>query len=119
MIQGGDPEGTGFGGSENTIKGEFKNNGVTNNISHKRGVISMARSKDNNSASSQFFIVHEDSPHLDGDYAAFGHVTSGMDIVDDLAENTPISDGDGLVTKKKQPVIESIKIIKDDSNNAN
>ena len=86
MIQGGDPEGNGTGGSKNTIKGEFSSNGVENNISHKRGVISMARSQDNNSASSQFFIVQEDSTFLDGQYAAFGKVTKGMDVVDKIAE---------------------------------
>ena len=85
MIQGGDPKGNGTGGSDKTIRGEFSKNGVENNISHKRGVISMARSQDNNSASSQFFIVHEDSEFLDGDYAAFGHVTEGMDVVDAIA----------------------------------
>ena len=111
MIQGGDPEGTGFGGSSQKIKGEFSSNGVTNNISHKRGVISMARSSDPNSASSQFFIVHEDSLSLDGDYAAFGHVTEGMDIVDKIANDAKPIDGDGLVAKEQQPVIESIKVI--------
>ncbi|MBQ7545642.1 MAG: peptidylprolyl isomerase [Clostridia bacterium] len=85
MIQGGDPMGTGFGGSKNNIKGEFLANGVPNPISHKRGVISMARSNDPNSASSQFFIMHEDGTFLDGQYAAFGHVTEGMDVVDAIA----------------------------------
>ena len=86
MIQGGDPEGTGFGGSDKTIKGEFASNGFTQNtLSHERGVISMARSQMPNSASSQFFIVHEDSTFLDGDYAAFGVVTEGMDTVDEIA----------------------------------
>ena len=87
MIQGGDPEGTGLGGSKNTIKGEFKNNGVENNLSHTRGIISMARNSISmDSASSQFFIVHKDSTYLDGDYAAFGKVIAGMDIVDKIAE---------------------------------
>lgn len=86
MIQTGDPEGTGMGGSDETIKGEFKNNGVENNLSHERGVISMARNGfDMDSASSQFFIVHEDSTYLDGDYAAFGKVIAGMDAVDEIA----------------------------------
>ena len=85
MIQGGDPQGTGFGGSGKTIKGEFKKNGVENNISHVRGVISMARSQKMDSASSQFFIVQEDSTYLDGAYAAFGRVTEGMDVVDEIA----------------------------------
>lgn len=84
MIQGGDPEGSGRGGSDDTIKGEFESNGVDNNISHERGVISMARSGQPNSASSQFFIVHISSPHLDGDYAAFGHVVYGVETVDQI-----------------------------------
>ena len=86
MIQGGDPEGTGLGGPGYTIKGEFTNNGFENDIEHVRGTLSMARkSKPNDSAGSQFFIVHQDSPHLNGDYAAFGKVTEGMDIVDAIA----------------------------------
>ena len=85
MIQGGDPEGTGMGGSGETIKGEFSANGVANDISHVRGVISMARSKKMDSASSQFFIVQADSTYLDGQYAAFGRVTEGMDVVDEIA----------------------------------
>ena len=85
MIQGGDPEGTGFGGSDTNIKGEFAVNGVANNISHVRGVISMARSRSYNSASSQFFIVHQDATYLDGQYAAFGKVTSGLEVVDAIA----------------------------------
>ncbi|HBA37528.1 MAG TPA: peptidylprolyl isomerase [Firmicutes bacterium] len=112
MIQGGDPNGNGSGGSDEKIKGEFSSNGVKNDISHLRGVISMARSNAPDSASSQFFIVHKDSVHLDGDYAAFGHVTEGMEIVDDLAENTPvIPNSDGMVVEGKKPVIESIKIV--------
>ena len=85
MIQGGDPTGTGMGGSKETIKGEFKSNGVTNNLSHTRGTVSMARTNVKDSASSQFFICHEDSTFLDGDYAAFGVVTEGMDGVDRIA----------------------------------
>ena len=85
MIQGGDPTGTGMGGSEKSIKGEFAMNGVQNPISHVRGVISMARSNNPNSASSQFFIVHKDSKFLDGSYAAFGKVVEGMDVVDRIA----------------------------------
>ena len=81
MMQGGDPDGDGIGGSENTIVGEFSANGYENNISHLRGVISMARTSDPNSASSQFFIVHEDSEFLDGNYAAFGHVVYGIEHV--------------------------------------
>lgn len=86
MIQGGDPEGTGSGGSADKIKGEFRANGVANDVRHVRGVISMARTKLPNSASSQFFIVHEDAPHLDGQYAAFGKVVEGMETVDEIAE---------------------------------
>lgn len=85
MIQGGCPEGTGMGGPGYTIKGEFSSNGVTNNLKHARGVISMARAMDPNSAGSQFFIMHQDAPHLDGQYAAFGKVVEGMDVVDDIA----------------------------------
>lgn len=85
MIQGGDPEGTGMGGAPDKIKGEFKANGVDNDIRHTRGVISMARSRNPDSASSQFFIVHKDAPHLDGQYAAFGKVVDGMDTVDEIA----------------------------------
>ena len=86
MIQGGDPEGTGMGGAKEKIKGEFLANGVPNDIKHVRGVISMARSSNPNSASSQFFIMHKDAPHLDGQYAAFGKVVEGMDAVDEIAE---------------------------------
>ncbi len=111
MIQGGDPLGNGTGGSDKTIKGEFSDNGVNNSISHVRGVISMARSNSYDSASSQFFIVHEDSTFLDGKYAAFGKVTSGMDIVDKLAK-VKVEDGNGTVSKENQPIIESIKVIK-------
>lgn len=110
MIQGGDPKGNGTGGSDKTIRGEFSKNGVENNISHKRGVISMARSQDNNSASSQFFIMHEDGDYLDGSYAAFGHVSEGMDVVDKIAENTPVTDSNGTVLKENQPIIEKIVI---------
>lgn len=85
MIQGGDPEGTGMGGAKNKIKGEFRSNGVKNDLKHTRGVISMARSMMPNSASSQFFIMHQDAPHLDGQYAAFGKVVEGMDAVDEIA----------------------------------
>lgn len=85
MIQGGDPTGTGMGGSENTIRGEFRANGVNNTIKHKRGTVSMARTNEPNSASSQFFIVQRDSLYLDGQYAAFGMVTEGMEVVDEIA----------------------------------
>lgn len=85
MIQGGDPEGTGMGGSKEKIKGEFLKNGVSNGLRHTRGVISMARSQNPNSASSQFFIMHKDAPHLDGSYAAFGKVVEGIEVVDEIA----------------------------------
>lgn len=109
MIQGGDPEGTGMGGSAKTIKGEFSSNGVKNDITHKRGVISMARSGMKDSASSQFFICHEDAPHLDGDYAAFGMMTEGFDVLDELAK-VPVADQNGTVEASNQPVIKSITI---------
>ncbi len=85
MIQGGDPEGTGMGGSKDKIKGEFASNGVKNELKHTRGVVSMARSMMKDSASSQFFIMHKDAPHLDGDYAAFGKVVEGLDVIDEIA----------------------------------
>ena len=110
MIQGGDPAGNGTGGSERNIKGEFIENGVKNVIQHKRGVISMARSNDMNSASSQFFIMHADADHLDGQYAAFGKVTEGMDVVDAIAENTPLQDSNGTVATADQPRIISIRM---------
>ena len=111
MMQGGDPLGNGTGGSEETIKGEFSSNGVKNDLSHERGVISMARSSDPDSASSQFFIVQSDSQFLDGDYAAFGKVTEGMDIVDKIcAEAKPVDDN-GTIPETQQPVMETIKII--------
>ena len=111
MIQGGDPLGYGTGGSGETIKGEFSDNGVENDISHVRGTISMARSSDPDSASSQFFIVHQDSTYLDGQYAAFGHVTDGMDVVDAICADTPVQDGNGTVAAEDQPVITSITIM--------
>ena len=85
MIQGGDPEGTGMGGPGYSIKGEFAANGVQNDLKHTRGVISMARSMNPNSAGSQFFVMHEDAPHLDGQYAAFGKMTDGFDVLDEIA----------------------------------
>ena len=109
MIQGGDPEGTGMGGSDETIKGEFSSNGVENSIKHTRGTISMARSQDPDSASSQFFIMHQDADYLDGEYAGFGHVTSGMEVVDQICEKTPVTDSNGTVKKSNQPVIEKIE----------
>lgn len=110
MIQGGDPNGDGIGGADKTIKGEFSSNGVENEISHTRGTISMARAQDPDSASSQFFIVQEDSDYLDGDYAAFGHVTSGMEIVDQICKDVPVEDDNGTVKAENQPVIEKITI---------
>ena len=111
MIQGGDPLGNGTGGSDETIKGEFSSNGVENNISHKRGVISMARSSDPDSASSQFFIMHQDSTYLDGEYAAFGKVTKGMKVVDKICEDATPTAGNGTIEKADQPVIESIRMV--------
>lgn len=110
MMQGGDPNGNGTGGSEETIKGEFSENGVDNPLSHTRGAISMARSQMPDSASSQFFIVHEDSPHLNGLYAAFGYVTEGMDVVDKICTEATGQDENGLLPAENQPVIESITI---------
>ena len=113
MAQGGDPEGTGMGGSNRNITGEFANNGIENNISHVRGVISMARASAKDSASSQFFIVHEDSTFLDGDYAAFGKVIEGIEVIDAMCEDARAwnYDGNGGVLKKDQPVINYIKVI--------
>ncbi len=110
MMQGGDPDGNGTGGSDENIKGEFSANGVKNDISHVRGVMSMARAQDPDSASSQFFIVQQDSTYLDGQYAAFGKVTEGMDIVDKICKEAVDTDGNGLVAPDKQPVIEKITI---------
>lgn len=118
MIQGGDPLGNGTGGSSKTIKGEFSENGVKNSISHVRGVISMARSSDYNSASSQFFIVQEDTASLDGQYAAFGKVISGMDVVDKIAK-VKVEDDNGTVSKENQPVIESIRVTKKNETSSN
>ena len=111
MIQGGDPNGDGTGGSDENIKGEFSNKGVENNISHTRGPISMARAQDPDSGSSQFFIVQADSTFLDGDYAGFGHVTEGMDIVDKICEDAKPTDDNGTISKEEQPVIEKVTII--------
>ena len=110
MIQGGDPNANGTGGSDKTIKGEFKANGVKNKIKHKRGVISMARSSDYDSASSQFFIMQEDNDSLDGQYAAFGHVTKGMKVVDQICEDADPMDDNGTIAESKQPVIKKITV---------
>jgi peptidyl-prolyl cis-trans isomerase B (cyclophilin B) len=107
MIQGGDPLGNGMGGSEKKIKGEFRSNGVNNPLRHTRGVISMARSYDPNSASSQFFIMHADAPHLDGQYAAFGRVVEGMDVVDEIAGiPTDYSDRPKMAMRMKRVYID-------------
>ena len=112
MIQGGDPEGTGMGGSDKTIKGEFSANGVENPLSHTRGAISMARnSVSMDSASSQFFIVQSDSTFLDGQYACFGYVTSGMDIVDQICKDAQPTDGNGTIPAAEQPVITAVRVI--------
>lgn len=111
MIQGGDPNGDGTGGAETKIKGEFSQNGVENNLKHTRGVLSMARSSAHDSASSQFFIMHAAAPHLDGAYAAFGCVLSGMDVVDAICKNTPVTNSNGGVATANQPIIERIQRI--------
>lgn len=105
MIQGGDPDGNGTGDSGKTIKGEFSANDVNNTLSHKRGVVSMARSSSYNSASSQFFICHADSTFLDGNYAAFGEVVSGMDVVDGIAGTAVVSNGSEVSKPVTAPVI--------------
>ncbi len=111
MIQGGDPNGDGTGGSGQNITGEFAANGYENNIAHTKGVISMARAQDPNSASSQFFIMVADAPHLDGMYAAFGHVTDGQDVVDKIAADAKPLDDNGTIAPEDMPVIKSVKII--------
>ncbi len=105
MMQGGE------GASKKTIKGEFSNNGINNKISHVRGTISMARSSAPDSASTQFFIVQSDSTYLDGNYAAFGTVTKGMDVVDKVCEFAIVEDDNGTVSEENQPIIEYIKVI--------
>lgn len=110
MMQGGDPEGTGYGGSDETIAGEFTSNGYDNTLTHTRGAISMARSNHPDSASSQFFIVHETSENLDGNYAVFGYVTEGMDIVDTICEEAEPIDSNGSIAASQQPVITAVTI---------
>ena len=110
MIQGGDPKGNGTGGSSETIKGEFRQNGFENPIPHQRGVLSMARSSMPDSASSQFFIMHDAAPHLNGAYAAFGCVVEGIEVVDAICAGTPVLDGNGTVAKANQPKILSVKV---------
>lgn len=111
MIQGGDPKGNGTGGSSENITGEFLLNGIENSISHVRGTISMARARAYNSASSQFFIVHEDSTFLDGQYAGFGKVTKGIEIVDQICKDIKVEDNNGTVLPENQPIIEKITMI--------
>lgn len=108
MIQGGDPDGNGTGGPDHSVEGEFSNNGFENDLSHERGVVSMARSQDPDSAGSQFFIVVEDSTFLDGDYAAFGKVTEGMDVVDEIV-SVETGSNDKPVEGQEQ-VIETITV---------
>ena len=110
MMQGGDPDGNGSGGSGKNIKGEFSSNGVDNPLSHTRGAVSMARAASPDSASSQFFIVHEDSTFLDGDYAVFGYVTEGMDVVDRVCADAEPVDDNGTILPEDQPVITSVTI---------
>ena len=110
MIQGGDPQGDGFGGSGNTIKGEFADNGVKNPISHVKGVLSMARGDEYDSGSSQFFITVADSTFLDGHYAAFGKVTEGVEIAEQIAKDAKPIDDNGTIPPEAQPVIESVVI---------
>lgn len=110
MMQGGDPLGNGTGGSDTNIKGEFNNNGVKNDLSHTRGAISMARSQMPDSASSQFFICHQDVPQLDGDYACFGYVTEGIEVVDKICESATPIDNNGTILPDDQPVITKITI---------
>ena len=110
MMQGGDPQGDGFGGSDNNIVGEFKSNGFENNLSHTRGAVSMARAAAPNSASSQSFICHADSPHLDGDYALFGYVTEGIEVVDAVCAAAQPTDRNGTIPPEAQPVMNSVTI---------
>ena len=116
MAQGGDPEGTGMGGSEETIKGEFSSNGVENELSHTRGVVSMARSMDPDSASSQFFICYDDScTFLDGNYAAFGEVTEGMEVVDDFLKVPRQLGSDNEISSPEKPIVmNKVEMIEDD-----
>jgi len=111
MMQGGDPTGTGTGGSDTSIKGEFEDNGVENPITHVRGTISMARTQDYDSATSQFFITQADCTYLDGQYAAFGYVTDGMDVVDAICEDASPTDNNGSIAQDEQPVMTSVRIL--------
>ena len=119
MAQGGCPLGNGTGGSGENIKGEFSANGVENALKHERGVLSMARSSDPDSASSQFFIMHADATHLDGNYAAFGRVIAGMDTVDAMCLNAYVTDSNGTVPKEDQPVIaEAVRVSREEAESA-
>ncbi len=111
ILQGGDPKGDGTGNSYTKICGEFKNNGWENNLSHKRGVLSMARARNKNSASCQFFIMVGDETRLDGDYAAFGKVIEGMDVIDNIMKSVKNDDPNGMLSSDKQPVIERIEML--------
>ena len=111
MIQGGDPDGNGTGGSDEAIKGEFAQNGVENPISHVKGVISMARATNPDSARSQFFITVADATFLDGAYAAFGHVTEGMDVAEQIAKDARPIDNNGTIPADQQPVIERVTVL--------
>ncbi len=112
MMQGGDPKGNGSGSSPDKIKGEFPSNGFDNDLKHTAGAISMARTNDKNGASCQFFIVHKTSPHLDGNYAVFGYVVEGMEIVDQICTSAKPIDNNGTIPKAQQPIIETITIRK-------
>lgn len=111
MIQGGDPNADGTGNSATRIYGEFKNNGFENKLTHEKGVISMARSRDYNSATCQFFIMVGDEPRLDGDYAAFGKVVEGMNVIDNIMASIKTNDPNGLLPTTKQPIIEKIEMV--------
>ena len=111
MIQGGCPEGTGTGGPGYSVKGEFSSNGVKNDLKHSRGVLSMARAQNPDSAGSQFFIMHADSPHLDSQYAAFGKLTDGFEVLDKIAA-IPATDRNGTIFPSTQPKILTIKTVK-------
>ena len=111
MIQGGSFKGDGVTGSSKKIKGEFKENNFENSLKHERGTISMARANDYNSASSQFFIMHKDTPSIDGKYAAFGRVTKGIEIVDEICSNTQVEDSNGTTLKENRPIITRIYVV--------
>ena len=110
MIQGGDPTGTGMGGPGYRIRGEFRANGFVNNIKHERGVLSMARSMMPDSAGSQFFVMHQNAPHLDGQYAAFGYVTEGIEVVDRVCDEARPIDQNGTIPRDRHPVMNTVTI---------